>query len=106
MPEPVSFNASLNYTPYDAEHDLCQAEGTGGARGTEGAAGTPHSPPPQEEAQDCTTELMKAVGTCGAAVLAGRAFPPSSLFGGLSCLATVVEYIECEAEPEPKASGR
>lgn len=106
MTEPVGFNSSLNYTPYDAEYDLCQPEGAGGARGAEGAAGTPSSPPPPEATQNCTTELVKAVGTCGAAVLAGRAFPPSSLFGALSCLATLGEYAECMAEPEPKASGQ
>lgn len=106
MTEPVNFNASLNYTPYDAEDDFCHSEGTGGVRGAEGAAGTPNSPPAPEETQNCTTEVMKAAGTCGGAILAGRFLPPTALFGALSCLATIGEVVECVAEPEPRASGR
>jgi hypothetical protein len=106
MTEPVGFNASLNYTPYDAGHDLCQAEGTGGARGAEGAGGTPNSPPAPEYTQNCTSELLKVVATCGSAVLAARALPPSGLLGGLGCLAVLAEAVECLAEPETKAAGQ
>lgn len=106
MTEPVGFNASLNYTPYDADHDLCRAEGTGGAAGAEGAAGTPNSPPAPEETQNCTGELMKVVATCGSAVLAARALPPSVLLGSLGCLAVVEEAVECLTEPGTKAAGQ
>ncbi|HEY6729256.1 MAG TPA: hypothetical protein VI197_34835 [Polyangiaceae bacterium] len=106
MTEPVGFNASLDYTPYDADHDLCHAAAAAGpgptGRGAEGAGGTPNAPPAPVEAQDCTTEVLKAVATCGVTVLVTKALTPVAALGVLGCAATAAEAIECLAEPEPK----
>lgn len=110
MTESVGFNASLNYTPYDPEHDACQSEGTGGAgstaKGTEGAGGAPNAPPESEYSPNCTTELLKTIGTCGSAYLASKTFPPGALMAGFGCVASAMDWVECMYEPETKPQGQ
>lgn len=110
MPDPVHFNASVDYTAYEPDEDRCHPEGTGGAsggaRGTEGAGGTPNAPTTSEETRNCTTELLKTVASCGATVLASRVLTPLATLGIINCAANAAELIECLAEPEPKVSGQ
>lgn len=109
MTQPVGFSASLDYSPYEPEPDLCHAEGTGGAtsssRGADGAGGTPNAAPPPEETQNCTTELMKTVAACGTTILASKVLTPLAALGLVTCAANAAELVECLAEPEPKPQG-
>jgi len=113
MTEPVGFNSSLNYTPYDPDEQLCRNEGTGGASssrsgGAEGAGGAPSAPsapPIAKEDRDCTTEAMKVIASCGGTYLATK-LTPAGLFGIVGCAATINDLVECLGEPETKAQGQ
>jgi len=107
MTQPVGFNPSLNYTPYDPNAELSQTEARNSSNGgAEGAGGTPNTPPASQDVQDCTTEAMKTAAACGAAYLASKVFTPLGLLGVLNCAANATELLECLTEPESKPQGQ
>lgn len=73
--------------------------------GAGGAPGVPGAFNPQEDA--CFPDDLKAIGTCGATVLAAVASGgAATLFAGLSCAGAALAVVACHSKQNDGVAGR